>query len=367
MRGDFLSAESYGSGHINDTYAAWYDQAGRAVRYIHQRINHAIFKDPDSLMDNISRVTNHLYQKLIIASTSDVTRRVITLVPTIDGNSYYRDEYGNYWRTYLFIENAKTYDQVVTAKQAYESARAFGRFQKDLCNLPGQRLVETIPGFHNTRARFDALVSAIETDSLNRAQNVKEEISFALNREGMVDTLLNLQHDGSIPEIITHNDSKLNNVMMDNETSEGICVIDLDTVMPGLSLYDFGDMVRTTTSPTAEDERDLSKVQARMDMFEAITQGYLASASSMLTRTEIEYMPFSSRLITFEIGIRFLTDYLEGDTYFKIHREGQNIDRTRVQFKMVQSMEENDGSMIKIVNDCYQRNPENGIKIFHTR
>lgn len=355
IRGDFLSAEPYGSGHINDTYAARYSQAGRTVRYIHQRINHSIFKDPESLMDNITRVTRHLRDKLIDAGAPDITRRVLGLVPTIDGQSYHRDESGNYWRTYFFVENARTYDQIETAKQAYEAARAFGRFQRDLRDLPGERLAETITGFHNTRARFDALVAAAETDSLNRARNVREEIDFALRREAMADVLLELHRDGAIPEIITHSDTKLNNVMIDDATSEGICVIDLDTVMPGLSLYDFGDMVRTAACPAPEDECDLSKVEARMDMFKTITQGYLSSAGDMLTRAEIEHLPFSARLITFEIGIRFLTDYLKGDEYFKIHREGHNIDRCRVQFKMVQSMEVSERAMNRIVEECCKK------------
>ncbi len=358
VRGDFLSAEPYGSGHINDTYAAWYRQGGRLVRYIHQRINHAVFKDPDSLMDNIVRTTRHLQHKLRTSGDPETTRKALALVPAIDGNSCYRDEKGNTWRTYIFIENARTLDQVLNVKQAYEAARAFGRFQKELRDLSGRRLVETIPNFHNTRARFNALISAIEADAFNRACNIKQEIEFAFQREGIVDTLIKLQQGGQIPEIVTHNDTKLNNVMLDDETSEGICVIDLDTVMPGLSLYDFGDMARTMTSTAPEDERDLSRVHPRMDMFEAITRGYLSSVGDLLTKTEIEQMPFAARLITFEIGIRFLTDYLEGDIYFKTHRDCQNVDRTRVQFKLVQSFEEREDVVTKIVAAAgQQRDP----------
>jgi len=355
MRGDFISSQPYGSGHINDTYAARFNQAGTLVRYIHQRINHAIFKDPGSLMDNISRVTRHIRDKLIAAGAEDITRRVLTLVPALDGRSYHRDEEGNYWRTYLFIENAQTYDQIETTKQATEAAKAFGLFQKELCDLPGDRLVETIPGFHDTRARFDKLLAAVDADALNRAKNVKNEINFALQRENMTDVLLGLHREGKIPEIITHSDTKLNNVMIDDETSEGVCVIDLDTVMPGLSLYDFGDMARTATRSTPEDEQDLSKVDARMDMFEAITLGYLSSADDMLNQAEVDHLTFSTRLITFEIGIRFLTDYLQGDIYFKTHRKGQNLDRCRVQFKMVQSLEEKDDTMTRIVAACRNR------------
>ncbi len=349
MRADFISAEPYGSGHINDTYAATYSQAGTQVRYIHQRINHLIFKEPLLLMENIERVTSHIRNKLIATGADDINRRTLTLVPTLDGKICYIDPEGNYWRTYLFVENAQTYDEITETKQAYQAAKALGEFQKQLTDLPGPRLHDTIPGFHNTRQRFNNLTKAIETDSHNRAASVKADIEFALKREAMVDILLDLQAKGDIPEIITHSDTKLNNVMLDNKTSEGICVIDLDTVMPGLSLYDFGDMARTAMRPTPEDETDLSKVVAQTDMFKALADGYLSSAGDMLTQAEKDHLAFSTKLITFEIGLRFLTDYLEGDIYFKTHREGHNLDRCHVQFKMVESLESLDDEMNKII------------------
>lgn len=351
MRGEFLGAESYGSGHINDTYAACYDQGGSPVRYIHQRINHSIFKDPPSLMDNVNRVTEHQRRKLIEIGSDDLTRRALTLIPTLDGESFYKDEDGNFWRTYIFVEKAQTYDQIENTDQAFQAAKAFGEFQKQLCDLPGERLHETIPAFHDTRSRFEVLQEAIDGDTHNRASDVSEEIEFACARAPIVGVLMDLQSEGLIPEVTTHNDTKLNNVMIDDKTNEGVCVIDLDTVMPGLSLYDFGDMVRTAARPTLEDETDLSKVVARMDMFEAVTRGYLESAGDVLNQVEKDHLAFSAKLITFEIGIRFLTDYLQGDVYFKTHRPGHNRDRCHVQFKMVESFEAHEDRM----NSCVER------------
>lgn len=348
-QGRFERGVPYGSGHINDTYALTFDREKGPVRYILQRINHDIFKNPAQVMGNIERVTRHLRAKLLEAGTDDIDRRTLTLIPTTEGDIYHVDGAGNYWRSYIFIEEAQTFDELETTDQAYEAAKAFGNFTTQLADLPGDPLAETIPGFHDTRARFDALQAAIDADVCNRAANVAAEIAFANQREPIVDTLLNLQRDGEIPLVTTHNDTKLNNVMLDDATGEGICVIDLDTVMPGLSLYDFGDMIRTAMRPCPEDEQDLSKVVGRIKMFEAITRGYLATAGTTLNQTEKDHLAFSARLITFEIGIRFLTDYLQGDIYFKTRRDGQNRDRSRVQFTMVKSMEAQMDAMEAIV------------------
>ena len=342
MPGEFIKAAPYGSGHINDTYCAEFDQGGAPVRYIIQRINHLIFKNPPALMENIQRVTTHLAQKS--DGASDASRRVLTLIPARDGQSYYCDAQGDHWRVYIYIEKARTFDAVENTRQAFEAARAFGQFQKLLSDLPAPRLHDTIPDFHHTPKRFAALEKAIEADVVNRAQLAKAEIAFAVRRKAATSVLL----DARLPERVTHNDTKLNNVMLDDATGEGICVIDLDTVMPGLALYDFGDMVRTTTSPSKEDERDLSKVTMQFPMFEALARGYL-SAADFLTPPEKKLLPFSGQLITLEIGLRFLTDFLAGDTYFKVHRDGQNLDRCRTQFKLVESIEEQEAAMIKLV------------------
>lgn len=341
--GEFVAAVPHGSGHINDTFCAVFDQAGTRIRYILQRINHNIFKTPAALMENIHRVTAHLGGKL--AGESDFIRRALTLIPGRDGRPYVLDEQGNYWRTYLFIEKARTYDAVESTQQAFEAAKAFGLFQKLLSDLPEPRLHDTIPDFHHTPKRFAALEKAIESDVVNRAQFAKSEIAFALRHKLIASVLL----ESKLPERVTHNDTKLNNVMLDDATGEGICVIDLDTVMPGLVLYDFGDMVRTATSPAKEDERDLSKVTMQFPMFEAIARGYLASAGEFLTREEKSFLAFSGKLITFEIGIRFLTDFLSGDTYFKVHRENHNLDRCRTQFKLVESIEWQEEQMNKLI------------------
>lgn len=346
--GEFQKAEPYGSGHINDTFRATYYQGGTTLHYLHQRINHDIFKNPDALMDNVVRVTRHIRSKLNGMKGS--SRRSLTLVPTLDGQVTHRDDHGNCWRTYVFIEGARTYDAVQTPRQAFEAARAFGLFQRQLVDLPGPRLHDTIPNFHHTPTRFKALEEAIEADVVNRAQFAKTEIDFALAHRDMVGRLVELQERGEIPERVTHNDTKFNNVMIDDETGEGICVVDLDTVMPGLALYDFGDMVRTTTSPTKEDERDLGKVGMDFQMYEALVRGYLESAGEFLNESEKENLAFSGKLITFEVGIRFLTDYLRGDTYFKVKREDHNLDRCRTQFKLVQTIEENEEKMNRLLD-----------------
>lgn len=345
LAGEFVSAEPYGGGHINDTYCARFDQAGTSLRYILQRINHNVFKQPAALMENVQRVTTHLDAK--VAGQPDAARRTLTLVPTRDGRGWHVDADGNHWRTYLFIEKARTYDAVESTDQAFKAAKAFGQFQKLLADLPAPRLHDTIPDFHHTPKRFAALEKAIAADSANRAKLCKAEIDFALSRKFMTSVLL----DANLPERVTHNDTKFNNVMLDDATGEGICVIDLDTVMPGLVHYDFGDMVRTTTSPAKEDERDLSKVTMQFPMFEALVRGYLASAGEFLTNDERKHLAFSGKLITFEIGIRFLTDFLAGDVYFKVHRDGHNLDRCRTQFRLVESIAQQEEAMNKLVEN----------------
>ncbi len=346
--GTCLGEAPYGSGHINDTYRAVYEQDGREVHYIHQRVNKNIFKNVPGLMDNIGRVTRHQRKKFEEAGADDLDRRVLTLVSTVDGKDYFVDARGDFWRTYVFIEDAVGIDVIENTGQAYESARAFGEFQCQLADLPG-RLHETIPDFHHTRSRFNVLRAAIDADIHGRADAVKAEIEFAMAREEMVDVVIDLMASGGIPERVTHNDTKLNNVLIDNATGKGMCVIDLDTVMPGSVLYDFGDMIRTTTTRAPEDETDLSAVEMDIEYFEALVKGYLETASGFLTAKEIELLPFSGQLITFEIGLRFLTDYLQGDVYFKTHREGQNIDRCRKQFKMVESMERQADAMQRVM------------------
>jgi len=343
--GCLVFASSYGNGHINDTFVVVAELQNKQARYLIQRINHDVFKDPARVMENIRRVTEH--QQLKLMEHPDAHRRSLVLIPCRDGGLYHRDNSGNFWRCCRFIEKASTYDVVETPAQAYQAARIFGQFQNDLVDLPGERLFETIPDFHNTPKRLSDLQHAVERDSYNLAATVKEEIEFALTRESITGKLLDLNASGEIPERITHNDTKLNNLLIDDETGEGICVIDLDTVMPGLALYDFGDMVRTATSPAVEDETDLSKVSMQIHLYEALIKGYLSTAGEFLTPAEKSQLAFSGKLLTFETGIRFLTDYLEGDVYFRSHRPKHNLDRCRNQFKLVTSIEEQEDAMNK--------------------
>jgi Ser/Thr protein kinase RdoA (MazF antagonist) len=343
--GVYASAAPYGSGHINDSYCALFYEGTRQVHYLVQRMNHEIFKNPIAVMENIQRVTAHLGDQL--AGASDCDRRVLALIPAHDGRTWHTDEGGNYWRVYRFIENARSFDAVETPQQAYQAARAFGRFQQMLAGLPAPRLHDTIPNFHNTSKRFEDLQRAIEADVANRASFAKAEIGFALAHQSIVGVLI----EANLPERVTHNDTKFNNVLLDDATGEGICVIDLDTVMPGLAAYDFGDMVRTTTSAAMEDEQDLSKVSMEFPMYEALVRGYLDAAGTFLTDAEKRHLAFSGKLITFEIGTRFLTDYLSGDTYFKVHRDGHNLDRCRTQFKLVESIESQEDKMDRFVQN----------------
>jgi hypothetical protein len=349
FEGDFSSAISYGTGHINDTYIANFEDIGSTWRYILQRINHHIFLNPEGMMKNIEAVTAHLGRRIKTAG-GDPQREALTLIPTVEGNSYLLTEQGDYWRGYLFINNARTYEVVENLDHVYNAAKAFGNFQNLLSDYPSGRLIETIPYFHNTRKRFQAFSEAVERDEVNRAKSSEPEIEFVLQREKDTSVLIDMLAHGELPERITHNDTKFNNVMIDNETGAGVCVIDLDTVMPGLSLYDFGDAIRSLANSAAEDEQDLSKVQFDPEIYEHYTHGYLDAVGNLLTEAEIEYMPFSAILMTLECGMRFLTDHLQGDTYFKIHRENHNLDRCRTQFKLVADMEEQFDGMVRIVD-----------------
>lgn len=344
MDGQVTDISPFGTGHINDTYCVVSDQAGRQVRYVLQRINHTIFKNPVELMENIRRATDHIRQKLQ-AQGSELAGRQLVVIDTQDGAGCYTDAQGNYWRVYNLIENAVTFDQLETPELAYEAARMFGWFQRMLTDLPGPPLFETIPDFHTTPKRYGAFLEILEQDPCGRAKEVRPEIDFILENAGICNGLLDSVAKGEIPIRITHNDTKINNVMLDAETHKGVCVIDLDTVMPGLSLYDFGDMVRTATSPTEEDETDVSKITMRMPMFEMLAKGFADQTQSFLTEVEKKKLAFSGKLITFEQMIRFLGDHLAGDTYYKIHRPGHNADRARTQMKLVQSMTEQEDEM----------------------
>lgn len=347
--GEFVRAEPYGFGHINDTYTAYFRRVdGKVHRYLMQRINQFVFKGVEGLMRNIAAVTAHLRQKIVRAG-GDPDRETLTLIPTIEGGAFYKTPEGDYWRAYIFIEDAQTYEEVKSLDQVYNAAKAFGDFQRLLADFPAGQLHETIPGFHHTEKRFKAFAEAVERDVENRARAVRAEIRFVEERAGDASVLVDLLAQGTLSERVTHNDTKFNNIMIDDETGKGICVIDLDTVMPGSPLYDFGDAVRYGANPAAEDERDLSKVCIDLDIYDRFVAGFLDSAHGFLTQEEVGYLSFSARLMTFECGMRFLTDYLSGDVYFKTHRDNHNLDRCRTQFAMVADMEAKYDQMEKIV------------------
>lgn len=343
---DFISAQPYGDGHINDTFLVTCNQAGTPVRYILQKINHHVFKNPEDVMKNIARILEHQHKKN--AGHYDASRRALTLINTRENNICYQDDTGYLWRIYLFIEQATTYNLLENPRQAYEAAKTFASFQETLVDLPGPPLIETIPDFHNTPARYETLIQTIEKDPLNRAKESKEMIDFALHHQSSASRLLKLQREGKIPERVTHNDTKLNNIMFDNKTDVALCVLDLDTVMPGLSLYDFGDMIRSFTIHSPEDAKNASNIEIDLTYYEQLLQGYLSTADKFLTKTEKENLAFSGQLISLELGVRFLTDYLQGDTYFKTDHKRHNLDRCKVQFKIVESVMHNIDKMIKI-------------------
>lgn len=347
--GTVQSYTSYGSGHINDTFLVKSDIGGKERKYILQRMNQDIFKNPAELMENIEGVTSYL-QKQIIEKGGNPDRETLNIVPTQDGKSFFVDSMGHYWRGYYFIEGASSYDRVEKPEDFYRSAVAFGNFQKMLAQYPAHKLHETIVDFHNTIKRFENLKKAIEMDAFGRAKEVQAEIEFAMKREADAAVCVNMQKNGELPLRVTHNDTKLNNILLDDKTGEGICVIDLDTVMPGLAINDFGDSIRFGANTGEEDEKDLSKVTLSLSLYDIYTKGFLGACGESLTQNELDLLPMGAKLMTFECGIRFLTDYLEGDEYFKIHREGQNLDRCRTQFKLVWDMEQKWDQMRKIVD-----------------
>lgn len=346
------SAEPYGSGHINDTFLV---KCLDGSRYILQRLNDQIFKDIPTLMQNIVRVTEHIRGKLQGQGCSDIDRRVLTVIPAQNGKSYYLDSDGNHWRLYIFIEKAQTYDVVKNLDQSYQAAKSFGEFQKQLADLPDPPLVETIKDFHNGLSRLKLFEEALKKDEHNRAIQARKEIDFLLDNAKIFDVFPRLIETNQVPVRTTHNDTKINNVMIDDVTNQGVCVIDLDTVMPGLVLYDFGDIIRTNISSAEEDEPDLNKIYVELELFESFTSGYLSSAAGFLNNCEIDHLVHSGKMITLIVGTRFLTDYLTGDTYFKIHSEHHNLQRSRAQFKRVLSITENEEHLNQIVQEIINK------------
>lgn len=356
LAGKLINSGAYGSGHINDTYCLTCELGNDQIHYILQRINHEVFKNPPAMMENIRRVTSHIRRKLQ-EQRNKLASRQLVVIDTKDDSNFFLDDDGNYWRIYNRIEDAFTYDTIESPELAYEAARMFGRFAAMLTDLPGPPLHETIPDFHTTPKRLKTFMEVLQDDPCNRARDAGTEIDFVLDNAGICDVLLNYVSKGEIPIRTTHNDTKINNVLLDAKTHEGVCVIDLDTVMPGLSLYDFGDMVRTATNSAEEDQRDLSKVTMRMPIFEMLLKGFAEETHTFLTPAEKKNMVFAGKLITFEQMIRFLADHLAGDIYYKIHREGHNLDRCRTQMKMVQSITAQAEAMNALAESVFKELP----------
>lgn len=350
FKGNIKDIKPFGNGHINDTFLVLCElENGEENKYILQRINHEIFKDVEKLMENYCNVCNYL-KNVVSQNGGDVYRETVTVVPTKDKKSFVKDSYGNYWRAILLIENTITHEVIRSPEDFYKTGKAFGNFQSMLSEYNAESLYESIPNFHNTKERFKTFISAVEVDKVGRRECVEEEINFILDREKDTALLLDMLSEGKLPLRVTHNDTKINNVLMDKDTKEGICVIDLDTVMPGLVAYDFGDAIRSGATYAAEDEKDLENVFVALELFEAFTKGFIEGGKSSLTKTEIEMLPMGAKVITLEQGIRFLTDYLNGDTYYKTSYENQNLYRTRTQLKLVADMESKWNDLNNIVS-----------------
>lgn len=334
--------EPYGNGHINDTYLVVGDK-----RYILQRMNTRVFPNPFELMENIAAVTAHVREKLKEMGTQG--RCALTVIPTLDGKDYYCDDEGSYYRLYDFVEGTVTHERVERAEDFYLCAKAFGEFQGYLADFPAEKLHETIANFHNTPWRYANLMRAVEADAFGRLHQVMAEVDFARKREAFCHILEDAYAAGTLPKRVTHNDTKLNNILFDATTGAPKCVIDLDTVMPGYSVTDFGDSIRFGANTAAEDEQDLTKVSLDLALFEMYAKGFLEGCGGKLTDTECDLLPEGAMMMTLECGMRFLTDYLEGDVYFKTHRPRHNLDRARCQFALVADMEKKLPEMRAIV------------------
>ena len=348
IAGDFVSGEEIDSGLINSTFLATFKKPnGSLKRYIFQRINENVFPNPKEVMQNVERVTRHINWK-VIRVKRDKSGQTLNLYPARGGNFFASGAYGGVWRCYNFIESCRTYDECNDEKIAYEASRAFGSFLDLVSDFPADEIHETIQDFHHTVKRYQRLMKVIEEDPKGRVKDVAKEIQFIKEREKDCSKLLDMLEAGELPMRVTHNDTKINNVMIDKELGEAVCVIDLDTVMPGLAAYDFGDLVRTAVSAHEEDATDLSTVKVRPAFFKSLAKGYIDGCEA-LTKNEIEHLAFGGKLMALEVGIRFLTDHLEGDVYFRTSRENHNLDRCRTQLRLVEELEAHEEEFVNYI------------------
>ncbi|RMG24065.1 MAG: aminoglycoside phosphotransferase family protein [Bacteroidetes bacterium] len=351
LEGQLQKLQAWGGGHINHTYLAEYEQDGHRLRYILQRINQQVFRQPEAVMHNLAVVCTHLYRKWQKAGLADLERKCLQYVPTRQGQAAYVDETGAYWRVLRFIEHSVAIDYVQRPEQAFEAARAFARFQQGLEGLEVTEIRETIPFFHHLGRRYAQFQQALAADVAGRKAGVEAEIELAHQQYERNLPLLQALEQGHIPLRIVHNDTKINNVLLDAHSGQGLCVIDLDTLMPGSLLYDFGDMLRTFTSPVPEDEPDVSRVRLQLPLFEALCRGYLPPLRKLLTPAEGELLLAAGHYMTFIMGLRFLTDYLMGDVYYKTRFPTHNLLRARNQFALIQNMDQQAAAMQRILKE----------------
>ena len=345
--GIYLTGEPFGSGHIHETFHIITAEQDKDD-YILQKLNNKVFRNIPELQENIERVTVHLRKKISSIPGSDIKRESLRMVPAKDGKSWITDSYGNFWRMFIFITDHRTYDIVDSPGKAFEGGKAIGRFQALLADLPGKPLHDTIPFFHDVEKRIENFFRTLKADPAGRVKETAAETDFMIKRSGDMKIIHKLGREGKIPVRITHNDTKFNNILFDGN-DKSLCIIDLDTVMPGYFHSDFGDAIRTGANVSPEDEKDLSRVKMDIILFEAYARGYLSETRNTLNDVEKEYLAFAPLLMTYEQALRFFTDYIDGDTYYKIHHEHHNLQRTRAQMKLLESMEEQYGAMKRII------------------
>lgn len=353
IKGELTHVHRYTDGHINSTYLAVFENVGEVHKYIVQKFNTVVFKSPEKIMQNTVGVETHLRAKMK-AEGADYKRGTLNFLKTNEGNYlYYVDN--SCWRIYDFVDNSYTCNVIEDKSIFKDAGKNFGLFQKRLSDYPIETLHETIENFHNTPVRFETFIKAVEADVVGKCSQVQKEIDFVIAHKEATQKVMDLHKQGLIPLRVTHNDTKLNNILFDNDTKKGICIIDLDTIMPGLSLYDFGDSIRFGANTAVEDETDLSKVSVSLELFEAYAEGFLGECAGALTEAEVDNLAFSAILMTLECGIRFLTDHIQGNVYFAVKHDSHNLDRARNQFKLVESMEENFDEMKKIIERVYTK------------
>lgn len=351
LKGNIVEIKENNTGNINKTYIITTKYKEKNHKYVLQKINTTVFNEPYLLMQNIENVTEY-YKKYLEQNNEDVERGTLSVIRTNNNTNLYRTNNDEYYRMYNYIENAKTYDKSENAEIFYNVGKAFGHFVKILDNYPMDKLNETIPNFHNSKARLNEFLKDIKKDPCNRVKDVLSEIAYIIQRQDELNTIVDLIKKGEIPERVTHNDTKINNVLIDEKTNKAICVIDLDTVMPGSALYDFGDAIRSGAATTFEDDPNLDNVGINMEYFKKFTEAYLSETKEILTKSEIENLALSCRIMTLELAMRFLNDYINGDTYFKCNYEGHNLVRAKNQIKLVEQMEKNYEEMVEIVKNC---------------